>query len=203
MQSRAQPRAARSEIPADSPLGRRYAEVREASVALAAPLSPEDCQVQSMPDASPTKWHLAHVTWFFETFLLERFEPDFRPYDARFRVLYNSYYNGIGDQYPRAKRGLVTRPALAEVLRFRADVDARMAALIARRGDEPELAALVTLGLNHEQQHQELLLTDIKHALSFSPGHPGYGRRWPMSAVQPQPLRWFGYEGGLAGLGHD
>lgn len=203
MQSHSLPRRGSLPVQPNSPLGNRYAQVRETSLALAAPLSPEDCQVQSMPDASPTKWHLAHVTWFFETFLLERFEREFQPHDARFRVLYNSYYNGIGDQYPRAKRGLVTRPALADVLRYRADVDARMQVLIAQRGGDAELAALVTLGLHHEQQHQELLLTDIKHALSFSPGHPGYGKRWPMTAVQAQALRWFGYGGGLFELGHD
>src|SRR5689334_23596204 len=99
-------------------LRRRYREVRAMTEHLAAPLSPEDCQVQSMPDASPTKWHLAHVTWFFETFLLERFEPAFRPFDPAFRVLFNSYYKGIGEQYPRPQRGLVTRPTLADVKRF-------------------------------------------------------------------------------------
>ena len=136
---------------------------------LAAPLSAEDCQVQSMADASPTKWHLAHVTWFFETFLLERFEPGFAPFDPAFRVLFNSYYQGVGAQHPRAQRGLVTRPTLAEVLRYRAHVDERMQALLAARAGDAEIEALVGLGLQHEQQHQELLLTDIKHALSFNP----------------------------------
>jgi hypothetical protein len=138
-----------------------------------------------MPDASPTKWHLAHVTWFFETFLLERFEPDFRPFDPAFRVLFNSYYKGVGEQYPRPHRGLVTRPALVEVKRFRADVDERMLALIAARPGDAEIESLVMLGLQHEQQHQELLLTDIKHALSFNPVAPGYARRWPISQVRP------------------
>ena len=119
----------RHPAPRPSALADRYAAVRQASLALAAPLTAEDCQVQSMPDASPTKWHLAHVTWFFETFLLERFEPGFRPFDPAFRVLFNSYYKGVGEQYPRPQRGLVTRPTLAEVKRFRADVDERMLAL--------------------------------------------------------------------------
>jgi ergothioneine biosynthesis protein EgtB len=186
-----------------SALSQRYARVRAMSLALAAPLSDEDCQVQSMPDASPTKWHLAHVTWFFETFILERFEPHFAPFDPAFRVLFNSYYQGIGDRHPRPQRGLVTRPGLAEVKRYRANVDERMAALLAQRGDDPELAALVTLGLHHEQQHQELLLTDVKHLLSFNAARGAYAKRWPIGAVSPQPLRWHAYDGGLFELGHD
>ncbi|MGZ5131645.1 MAG: ergothioneine biosynthesis protein EgtB [Caldimonas sp.] len=185
------------------PLAERYASVRQASLELAAPLSAEDCQVQSMADTSPTKWHLAHVTWFFETFVLERFEPGFRPFDPAFRVLFNSYYQGVGEQYPRARRGLVTRPTLAEVKRFRSHVDERMLPLIEARPGDVELEALISLGLQHEQQHQELLLTDIKHALSFNPGSTAYARRWPMAQVQPQPIRWFGHDGGLVGLGHD
>ena len=184
-------------------LAARYLAVRAASVALAAPLSAEDCQVQSMPDASPTKWHLAHVTWFFETFLLERFESGFAPFDPAFRVLFNSYYQGVGAQHPRARRGLITRPTLAEVLRYRAHVDERMQGLLAARAGDVEIEALVVLGLQHEQQHQELLLTDIKHALSFNPLASPYARRWPMAQVRPQPLRWFGHEGGLVELGHD
>ena len=189
--------------PAAGPLAAQYSRVRAASLALAAPLSAEDCQVQSMPDASPVKWHMAHVTWFFETFLLERFEPGFRAFDPAFRVLFNSYYQGVGEQYPRPQRGLILTPTLAQVKAYRADVDARLLALIASREGDAEFAALVTLGLHHEQQHQELLLTDIKHALSFSPGHAPYARRWPMASVQPQPLRWFGYDAGLIEHGHD
>jgi ergothioneine biosynthesis protein EgtB len=192
-----------SEKTSQCPLAVRYQQVRGATEALAARLSPEDCQVQSMPDASPTKWHLAHITWFFETFLLEPFEPGFQPFDASFRVLFNSYYHGIGEQYPRAKRGLITRPNLAQVLAYRAAIDERMQRLIAQRSADPAFAALVTLGLHHEQQHQELLLTDIKHALSFNKARGAYAQRWPMTAVQPQPLRWFDYAGGLAEMGHD
>jgi ergothioneine biosynthesis protein EgtB len=196
------PNRASAAMPA-ADLARRYDHVRAASLALATPLSAEDCQVQSMPDASPTKWHLAHVTWFFETFVLERFEARFVPFDERFRVLFNSYYQGVGEQHPRAQRGLILRPTLDEVTRYRAQVDARMHALIAQReGDEP-LATLTTLGLHHEQQHQELLLTDIKHALSFSPAHPPYTRRVPMAAVQPQAIHWLSFEGGLVEHGHD
>ncbi len=192
-----------TETPLASELGAHYAAIRRATTALAAPLSAEDCQIQSMADASPTKWHLAHLTWFFETFVLERFEPAFEPFDPGFRVLFNSYYQGIGEMHPRAQRGLVTRPALAEVLRYRAQVDDRMQTLIARRGEEPALAELITLGLHHEQQHQELLLTDIKHALSLNPAQPAYAKRWPMTSVQAQPLGWFGFDAGLIEHGHD
>jgi len=187
----------------ETPIARRYASVRQASLDLAAPLSAEDCQVQSMADASPTKWHLAHVTWFFETFLLERLEPEFRPFDPAFRILFNSYYQGVGEQFPRARRGLVSRPGLAGVLRYRAQVDERMASLLAARGGEPEIAALVELGLQHEQQHQELILTDIKHALAANPAGSAYAKRWPMAQVGPQALRWFGFAGGLVEIGHD
>jgi ergothioneine biosynthesis protein EgtB len=180
-----------------------FARVRAATEALAAPLSAEDAQVQSMPDASPAKWHLAHVTWFFETFVLERFEAGFCAFDERFRVLFNSYYVGVGARHPRPQRGLITQPDLATVKRWRAQVDERMAALIERLAGEPDFDALVTLGLQHEQQHQELLLTDIKHAFSFNPARAPYARRWPIGAVQPQPLRWFGFDGGLVETGHD
>jgi ergothioneine biosynthesis protein EgtB len=201
MSTRNRPKPAATALP-ETPLARSFAAIRQATLTLAAPLSAEDAQVQSMPDASPAKWHLAHITWFFETFILERFEPGFAPFDASFRVLFNSYYQGVGEMHPRAQRGLITRPGLAEVLRYRADVDARMQRLIASRADDPVLAELVTLGLHHEQQHQELLLTDIKHALSFSPTHAAYAKRWPMTSVQPQALRWFGYEAGLIEHGH-
>ncbi|MDO9315911.1 MAG: ergothioneine biosynthesis protein EgtB [Burkholderiaceae bacterium] len=192
-------------------LAARYAEVRSMSMRLTEPLSDEDCQVQSMPDASPAKWHLAHLTWFFETFVLEPHEPGFRAFDPSFRVLFNSYYQGVGEQHPRAQRGLISRPSLTTVKRYRAQVDARMQALMARAAADgtldTELRGLITLGLHHEQQHQELLLTDIKHVLSF--GAPSatepmaYAKRWPIGAIEAQPLRWFAYEGGLFDLGHD
>ena len=185
------------------PLASTFADVRQATLTLAAPLSPEDCQVQSMPEASPAKWHLAHITWFFETFILERFEPTFKPFDASFRVLFNSYYQGVGEMHPRAQRGLITRPTLADVLRYRADVDARVLRLLGSNADDPTLTELVMLGLHHEQQHQELLLTDIKHALSVDPLHKAYAKRWPMTSVRAQPLRWLAFEGGLIEHGFD
>jgi ergothioneine biosynthesis protein EgtB len=184
-------------------LARRFAQVRAQTEALTAPLSAEDCQLQSMPDASPAKWHLAHLTWFFETFILERFEPAFKPFDAGFRVLFNSYYNGVGDKYPRPQRGLISRPTLDEVMAYRAQVDDRILAVLDRHPDHAELGTLVALGLHHEQQHQELLLTDIKHALSFNPSRPAYARQWPLAGISPQPLRWVGFEGGLLEHGFD
>jgi ergothioneine biosynthesis protein EgtB len=185
-------------------LAARFETVRAQSLALAAPLSEADCQVQSMPDASPAKWHLAHVTWFFETLVLERFEPGFAPHDPAYRVLFNSYYNGIGEQHPRPQRGLITRPDLAEVLAYRRAVDERLLALLA--DDAPplpaEALALIELGLHHEQQHQELLLTDVLHLFSCNPLAPVYQPRWPLQTVQPVDLSWVDHHGGLVEIGH-
>jgi ergothioneine biosynthesis protein EgtB len=179
----------------------RYAQVRAHTERLAKPLSAEDCQAQSMPDASPVKWHLAHVTWFFETFILERFESNFVPFNPAFRVLFNSYYNAVGDKHPRPQRGLLTRPALAEVLQWRAQVDARMMALLAA-SDDAALHALVELGVQHEQQHQELLLTDVKHLLSCSVLQPVYQKAWPLASVAPGAAQWLPFDGGLVDIGH-
>ena len=196
----------------DTPLSRladRFSEVRQQTEDLIRPLSAEDCQLQSMPDASPAKWHLAHLTWFFETFVLERFEANFRPFDASFRVLFNSYYNGVGDKYPRPQRGLISRPSLQEVLTYRAQVNQRMLQTMdhvkahASGTEQRGLHELVTLGLHHEQQHQELLLTDIKHALSFNPARPAYARRWPLAGIHPQPMSWLPHAGGLLEHGFD
>ena len=180
-----------------------YTRLRATTMALAEPLSAEDAQVQSMPDASPTKWHLAHITWFFETFVLERYEAGFAPFDPGFRVLYNSYYQGVGERYPRAQRGLVTRPTLDDVKRYRRHVDARMQACIAAHAGDADFDALVTLGLQHEQQHQELLLTDIKHAFGCNPGRAAYAQRWPVARVGPAPVKWFGFDAALVEHGHD
>ena len=180
----------------------RYARVRDATMALAAPLSAEDAQVQSMPDASPAKWHLAHVTWFFETFVLERFEPSFHAFDAGFRVLFNSYYQGVGERFARPQRGLITRPTLDEVKRYRMDVDRRMSAVIAAHGHDRDFQALLLLGLNHEQQHQELLLTDILHAFSALPGRAVYGAM-PSEEKLSARLDWLDFEGGLVEAGFD
>jgi ergothioneine biosynthesis protein EgtB len=191
--------------PSLSPPAQRFQQLRKQTEALIQPLSAEDCQLQSMPDASPAKWHLAHLTWFFETFVLEKFEPGFKPFNASFRVLFNSYYNGVGDKYPRPQRGLISRPSLDEVLTYRAQVDERVLKAMAatKKSRHAELAQLIALGLQHEQQHQELLLTDIKHALSFNPQHPAYARRWPLAGIHPQPMRWHSYGGGQVSHGFD
>ena len=187
---------------AASPASARYAQVRAQSRALAEPLSAEDCALQSMPDASPVKWHLAHTTWFFETFVLSEFQGGYAPFDPAFRVLFNSYYNAVGDKHPRPERGLLSRPDLAAVLRYRAHVDEAMQRLLAAPLST-EAAALVELGLHHEQQHQELILTDLKHLLSRNPLKPAYRPRWPLKAVQPKPLQWIPYPGGVVSIGHD
>jgi ergothioneine biosynthesis protein EgtB len=185
---------------------REFEQVRQRSVHLAEPLSAEDCGAQSMPDASPVKWHLAHTTWFFETFILEPREPGFRPFHPAFRVLFNSYYNGVGDKHPRPQRGLLTRPALDEVLAWRHDVDARVARLLREAPPDTEsghaLAALVELGLQHEQQHQELILTDLKHLLAQNPLYPAYLDSALPASCPLGALTWLDFEGGLAEIGH-
>ncbi|WP_314105558.1 ergothioneine biosynthesis protein EgtB [uncultured Stenotrophomonas sp.] len=170
-------------------LAARYAKVRARSVALAAPLSAEDAMVQSMPDASPTKWHLAHTTWFFERFVLASL-PAYAPFDADWHYLFNSYYQSIGPAHARPQRGLLSRPSLDEVLQFRSVVDQRViAALQADTLDEQARRQLL-LGLHHEQQHQELLLTDIKHALWSNPLQPAYRDDLAHPGGSASPLTW-------------
>jgi ergothioneine biosynthesis protein EgtB len=187
----------------DGSLAPRYAAIRERTMALAAALSEADAQVQSMPDASPVKWHLAHTTWFFETFVLERFEPHFEPHHAAFRVLFNSYYQGVGDQHPRPQRGLITRPGLDAVRAYRHAVDERVAALVSRSDTPAEAVTLIELGLQHEQQHQELILTDVKHLLSCNPLDPVYQAQWPLARVAPVAPAWLAFDGGPVEIGHD
>jgi ergothioneine biosynthesis protein EgtB len=187
-----------------SALAPRYRAIRAATEALAAPLSPEDCAIQSMPDASPVKWHLAHTSWFFETFVLEPHVPGYRVYDAAFRVLFNSYYNAVGDKHPRPQRGLLSRPSLDAVRAYRAHVDAAMAALLARTEPSSRLGGLIELGLNHEQQHQELILTDVKHMLSCNPLKPAYApARVVDDPASAAALDWIAFDEGLIEIGHD
>jgi ergothioneine biosynthesis protein EgtB len=184
----------------------RYDAVRRRSLALAEPLTDEDCGAQSMPDASPIKWHLAHTTWFFETFILERMEADFAPFHPAFRVLFNSYYNGVGEKHPRPQRGLLTRPAMPQVRAYRADVDARIGRLLAgepQAEQSAQLAELIALGLQHEQQHQELMLTDVKHLLAQSALLPEYMTTPLPQAAAGAPLAWLAFDGGLTEIGHD
>jgi len=195
-----QPRSA----PASAELARRYLNVRNTSIALASPLSAEDCTAQSMPDASPVKWHLAHTTWFFETFVLERVNGSpHRPFHPAFRVLFNSYYNAVGAKHPRPERGLLTRPALGDVLAYRRHVDAAMTDLLARPERlATEVRALVDLGLHHEQQHQELILTDVKHLLSRNPLQPPYEPTWPLMKIAARTPDWVSVGGGIHEIGH-
>ena len=183
----------------------RYRSVRARSLALAAPLSAEDQCVQSMPDASPTKWHLGHTTWFFETIVLQAHAPAYQVFDARLAYLFNSYYEALGPRHPRPQRGLLTRPPLAQVLAYRRHVDAAIAQFL-QSGDSAgvDALALLELGLNHEQQHQELLLTDILHLLSCNPLLPVYGAL-PEAASHPDasPARWLPVGGGISQLGAD
>jgi ergothioneine biosynthesis protein EgtB len=184
-------------------LPKAYLSVRALTERLAAPLSAEDQTVQSMADVSPTKWHRAHVTWFFETFVLGPHAEGYRAYDDRFAYIFNSYYEALGDRHPRAERGHISRPGIAEVARYREFVDEAMGELL--NGElEPGVADLVTLGLNHEQQHQELLLMDIKNVLSRNPLHPAYMAPDDEAQCSTPPPRagWLEHEGGVAEIGH-
>jgi ergothioneine biosynthesis protein EgtB len=183
-------------------LADRFRRMRLASEQIAAPLSPEDCAIQSMPDASPTRWHLAHTTWFFETFVLAS-APGYEHFSRDFQYLFNSYYNAVGDQFPRARRGLLSRPGLAEVMKFRAHVDRHLLKLL-ERGVDRSTAAVIELGLNHEQQHQELMLTDIKHVLSCNPLDPVYqARQRPAPEQRNVPKEWRHYAAGIYWIGHE
>jgi len=180
----------------------RYVRVRLQTEALVNPLSPEDLVVQSMPDASPAKWHLAHTTWFLETFILRDFVAGYRLHDARFPFLFNSYYEAEGQRHSRARRGMVTRPTLAEVRGYRAHVDAAL--LAALRDLPPAALELVTLGCHHEEQHQELLLTDLLHLMAQNPIEPAVwpgGRKIPVE--MPGPIGWIEGEAGVVEIGHD
>ncbi|HUJ99535.1 MAG TPA: ergothioneine biosynthesis protein EgtB [Stellaceae bacterium] len=183
-------------------LAHRYAAIRDATEALAAPLSAEDQTVQSMPDVSPTKWHRAHTTWFFETFLLSPHLPGYQPFHPAYGYLFNSYYEAVGPRHPRPERGLLSRPGIAEIAGYRAHVDAAMGELLAADGSGDRVAALVELGLHHEQQHQELLLMDIKHVLSLNPLQPAYHAAATPAPSDAPPLSWCEVAGGLRQIGH-
>jgi ergothioneine biosynthesis protein EgtB len=193
-------------------LAERFQAVRDRSRRLCQGLSREDCVVQSMPDASPVKWHLAHTSWFFETFVLASRVRGYRPWDPAFRYLYNSYYDGVGAQFPRPQRGMITRPALEEVWLYRAHVDAAIRQwLLSQPGGAPAAAdaALLELGLAHEEQHQELMLTDVKSLLALNPLRPVFRAEPPAAAVRrADPARssaptagWSGFDGGIVRIG--
>ncbi len=182
-------------------LAERFSEVRSLTEELAAPLSAEDQAAQSMPDASPTKWHQAHTTWFFETFILGPGLPGYTPFHPAFGYLFNSYYEAVGARHPRPIRGLLTRPSLEEVRAYRVHVDVAMQQLLAARIDEPT-TSLVELGLHHEQQHQELLLMDIKHLFSCNPLRPTYRERRDEPTSSARPISWLEFDGGVVEIGH-
>jgi ergothioneine biosynthesis protein EgtB len=187
-------------------LTQRFTQVRTLSETLCAPLATEDYVVQSMPDVSPPKWHLAHTTWFFETFLLAPYLSGYQPFHPQFGYLFNSYYETVGERHPRPQRGLLTRPTVAEVYQYRAYVDEAMQSLCKSYGDQADILVLLELGLHHEQQHQELLLTDIKHILALNPLHPAYRNdlptRLPTSPVPTAQAKWQDYPSGLYDIGH-
>lgn len=191
---------------------KRFSQIRSTTEQLAERLSDEDQVVQSMPDASPTKWHLAHTSWFFEIFILQQFESDYQPHCAEYTELFNSYYNQIGPQYSRQNRGLITRPGVSEVRDYRHGINKRIAALLDSCDENAleQIAPLLILGINHEQQHQELIITDIKHAFSFNPLFP------VLTAVEEGvetdteanrdtgttiPLNWHVFESGIYQIG--
>ncbi|MGE4239281.1 ergothioneine biosynthesis protein EgtB [Ramlibacter sp.] len=196
--------AVRAAIAAD--LAARFTAVRSHSLALAAPLSAEDQCVQSMPDASPTKWHLAHTSWFFEAVVLRAHAPSYRAYDERFFFLFNSYYESLGPRHARPQRGLLTRPSRDEVHAYRAHVDEAMASFMADASDDAWGAAapLIELGLHHEQQHQELLLTDILHAFWCNPLLPAYDPAPPPALrLAAPPVKWIAGPSGEVRIGHE
>ena len=184
----------------------RVLDVRKATVGLTASLGPEDMVVQSMPDASPAKWHLAHTSWFFDRFVLQ--PTGIPPVRAEYDYLFNSYYDAVGPRHPRSARGLLTRPTTDEVLAYRRAVDARLADLSGSLVSGATRAAL-ELGLHHEQQHQELLLTDIKHLFSQNPLLPAYGANAPPELAADSASReaaastWRSFDGGVREIGHD
>jgi ergothioneine biosynthesis protein EgtB len=187
-------------------LAERYATVRRASERLCEPLATEDYVVQSMPDVSPTKWHLAHTSWFFETFVLVPHQPGYRPLDPDYAFLFNSYYVQAGERHCRAQRGYISRPTVEQVYAYRRHVDAALGELLAGADEDVQLrvAPLIEIGLHHEQQHQELMLTDIKHVFSVNPLRPAY-RPEARPAVRggaAAALEWVALSGGLHEIGH-
>jgi ergothioneine biosynthesis protein EgtB len=180
-----------------------YQQTRQISEKICQPLAIEDYTIQSMPDVSPPKWHLAHTTWFFETFLLLPHLPEYQVFHPQFGYLFNSYYEAVGARHPRHHRGILSRPTVAEVYQYRAHVDRAMQTLLAKIPEDPNLVDLVTLGLHHEQQHQELLLTDIKHILALNPLHPVYRDDLQDNlATTDSTFEWLEYPGGLYSIGH-
>jgi ergothioneine biosynthesis protein EgtB len=192
-------------------LRERFHQIRKFTNALCAGLEPEDCVVQSMPDVSPTKWHLAHTTWFFETFILKKFVPAYRPEIPEYAYLFNSYYNAAGDMHRRDLRGLISRPTLSQAQRYRASIDSHVDDLLSNPDESllAEVEPILVLGIHHEQQHQELLITDIKHVFAQNPLYPVFrepktgGRSSATPGSQSSPLQFIDFEEGIVEIGHD
>lgn len=179
-----------------------FARIRAQSIALCEGLSAEDMTVQSMPDASPIKWHLAHTTWFFETFILAKFIPNYRHFNSDYPYLFNSYYESQGERHARPKRGLLTRPSLERIWEYRAAIDQRIASILASFNDQSQkILVLLELGLHHEMQHQELMMTDLLHAFSCNPTFPALLPEALHLNIQNVKLEWLTYEGGLIEIG--
>jgi ergothioneine biosynthesis protein EgtB len=185
-----------------TPIAEQYRRVRELSESLSRPLAIEDMVVQSMPDASPTKWHLAHTTWFFETFVLAEAVPGYESFDPAFGFLFNSYYNAVGPRHSRPHRGVLSRPTVDEVWRYREHVDGAMYQLLSA-SVPPELESVIEIGCHHEQQHQELVLTDIKHAFAMSPLRPVYRPAGELPSGAAVAPGWVGFEAGTRHVGHE
>lgn len=185
-------------------LENHYPQVRQVSEQICEPLVTEDYGIQSMPDVSPPKWHLAHTTWFFETFLLLPHLAGYEVFHPRFGYLFNSYYESVGERHPRPQRGLLSRPTVEDVYRYRGYVDQAMRSLLTIQSSPPALKSLILLGLHHEQQHQELLLTDIKHILALNPLRPAYQPvPSPVTGSALTKEQWLDYPGGLFTIGHE
>lgn len=189
-----------SSISTQPDLAARYQAVREFTERIAAPLSPEDCMVQSMPDTSPARWHMAHTTWFFETFILGS-QTGYKVFDDQFKFLFNSYYNSVGDQFPRPQRGLISRPGLEKIRDYRRSVDRQMVELLDADQLPTSLRYSMEVGLHHEQQHQELMLTDIKHVLSCNPTLPVY-QAGAFALSEKPNSDWFDFDEGVFEVGH-
>jgi len=189
----------------DQDIRERLSATRHHSLALATPLTPEDMVVQAMDDASPTKWHLAHVTWFFENFILKPHLDGYETFDEAFNYCFNSYYESLGPRHPRPRRGLLTRPSADRVFAYRAHVDEALHELLSSsQGQSADIARLIEIGINHEQQHQELLLTDTLALFAANPLKPAYQTSPAnVDASDPEPLRWIEYPGGIHRIGHE
>src|SRR6476661_8682507 len=203
--SSAQPRLER--------LRNRFHQIRDFTNSLCADLEPEDCVVQSMPDVSPTKWHLAHTSWFFETFILKKFVAGYRAEIPEYAYLFNSYYNAAGDMHRRDLRGLISRPTVSEAQRYRESIDSHMDDLLSNADEKSldEIEPLLVLGVNHEQQHQELLITDIKHVFAQNPLYPVFRagrarhsvRAEERTATECRPYQFIDFEETVTAIGHD